>query len=176
MRIVLGAAGLAACILASQVSAQTVADPRIDRAPLLIASVSQIDTAIVGGRMRERTASQMVDFYPVSGTGFHLSAGLRLFEGRSMLRQNLKAMRDLVYLPYSRSNSGVHWGYRRAPAMMLGYTQAVDRDVSVGIEVGAMLGRATSSMRRFGGDPALHRDNGRGGANSIAHLLVGVSF
>jgi hypothetical protein len=175
MRELIWAAGLAACVLAPHASAQTVPDPRLDHAPLLTATFTQTDTIVAGGQMRERAASQMADFYPTGGTGFHLSAGLRLFEARSMLRQNLKAMRDLVYLPWSRSNSGVHWGYRRVPSLMAGYTRSLDEAVSVGIEVGAMLGRATGSMRRFGGEP-LRRGAGRDGTNPIVHLLVGVQF
>jgi hypothetical protein len=176
MRIDLGAAILAACFLIPHASAQTVVDPQLDRAPLLTATFTDSDTLVTGGRMRNRPASAMADFYPVRGTGFHLSAGLRFFEARSMLRQNLKEMRDLVYLPWSVGNSGVHWGYRRVPSMAIGYTQAVDEDVTVGIEVGAMMGRATSSIRRFGQDPSIRRNDGRHGANPIVHLLVGVKF
>jgi hypothetical protein len=173
MRNMLWMAGAAVCILAPHASAQTIVDPQLDRVPVLSATITITDTAVAGGRMRNRAASQMADFYPVDGTGFHLSAGLRFFESRSMLRQNVKAMRDLVYLPRS-GNAGVHWGYRRVPAMAVGYTQSLDRDVVLGIEVGAMLGRATSSMRRFGQGGERRRDGG--GPNSIVHLMLGVSF
>jgi hypothetical protein len=171
MRNMLWAAGLAACVLAPHAAAQTDRDPRLPSVPVLSAAIAITDTAVTSGRVRNRAASQMADFYPIDGTGFHLSAGLRFFEARSMLRQNMKAMRDLVYLPYSRSNSGVHWGYRRVPSMAIGYTQSLDKHVNLGIEVGAMLGRATGSMRRFAGER-----KGRGGANPIVHLVVGVNF
>ena len=174
MRIVLGAAGFAACILASHAAAQTDMDPRLPSVPPLSATITITDTAVTGGRGRNRAASQMADFYPIDGTGFHLSAGLRFFEARSMLRQNMKAMRELVYLPYSRSNSGVHWGYRRVPSMAIGYTQSLDRQVTLGIEVGAMLGRATGSIRRFGQGGERRRESG--GPNSIVHLVFGVGF
>ena len=174
MRIGLAGAVLAASFLVPHAAAQTAVDPQLTRAQLLTATLIQTDTTVTNGRMRNRPASAMADFYPIDGTGFHLSAGLRFFESRSMLRQNLKAMRDLVYLPYSRSNSGVHWGYRRVPAMAVGYTQPLDQGTFVGIEVGAMLGRATGSMRRFGQGGERRRE-GRG-PNSIVHLMFGVSF
>lgn len=175
MRNMLWAAGLGACMLAPHAAAQTTMDPRMPSVPVLSATIGITDTAVTGGRVRNRAASQMADFYPIDGTGFHLSAGLRFFEARSMLRRNMKAMRDLVYLPYSRSNSGVHGGYRRVPSMAIGYTQSLDKNVNLGVEVGAMLGRATGPMRRFGGE-RVGRGGGRGGANPIVHLVVGVNF
>lgn len=160
-----------ACILAPSAAAQTAADPRL---PLLTATITQTDTAVTSGRMRNRNASAMADFYPVDGTGFHLSAGLRFFESRSMLRRNLKEMRDLVYLPRSVGNAGVHWGYRRVASMAVGYTQPLDEDVSLGIEVGAMMGRAINRGRRLG--PRTGDGRRETGPNSIVHLVLDVNF
>lgn len=176
MRIAFWLAGLAGSLLAPYAAAQTVVDPQLDHTPVLTATFTQTDT-LVTGRVRQRVASQMADFYPMDGSGFHLSAGLRMFEGRSMLRQNMKAMRDLVYLPYSRSNSGVHWGYRRVAAVTMGYTQSFDEDVSVGIEAGAMMGRALSrGGRRLGSGSGEGDGRRNGGPNSIVHLVLNVNF
>ncbi|MES2444575.1 MAG: hypothetical protein V4574_17250 [Pseudomonadota bacterium] len=175
MRIVLGIGGLAACILASDAAAQIAA-------PALPASSQTLSsTAIIPGqaapeqRIRRRAASSMVDFFPVDGQGFHLSGGLRFFNSTSFWRHTAKSTRGLLFVPRSLGNSGIRWGYRRTPSMALGYSQALDEDVVLGFEVGAMLGRATSSMRRFGPrDP--DRRRGGGGANSIAHLVFDVKF
>jgi hypothetical protein len=175
MRIILGAGLLAASFLVPRAAAQTAAYPLLEPAPTLTATITESDTLVTSGRVRNRSFSSMADFYPFESNGFHLSAGLRFFEARSMLRQNEKAMRDLVYLPRSVGNAGVHWGYRRVASMAIGYTQPLDRDVSVGLEVGTMMGHAISSGRRFG--PRLPGDGRReSGPNSIVHLLVNVNF
>lgn len=174
MRIALGAGLLAASFLIPRAAAQTAAYPLLERTPVLIASFTESDTLVTGARVRNRDASSMADFFPFDGKGFHLSAGLRFFEGRSMLRQNQKAMRDLVYLPRSVGNAGVHWGYRRVASMAVGYTQPLDEDVSIGFEVGEMMGRAINRGRRPGvrlGDG--RRDNG---PNSIVHVVLDVNF
>lgn len=173
MRIAMGMGILAAAVLGPHAVAQTAADPQLTRAPILSATITP-DSTVTVGRVHSRHDSGMADFYPVEGAGFHLSAGLTFFERRSMMRRNLKTMRDLVYLPYSVGNSGVHWGYRRVPSFAAGYSQPLDKDVTLGIEVGAMLGRAINRGRR----PGVRIGDGRrdAGANEIVHLVLDVSF
>lgn len=178
MRIWVGAGLLAATFMVPHAAAQTDAYPLLDHTPTLSATLTTSDDTVTAGRVHARYMSSMGDFYPAGDdSGFHVSAGLGLFERRSMLRQNLEEMRDLVYLPYTRSNSGVHWGYRRVATIAAGYTQPIDDNVSLGIEAGAMMGRALSrGGRRMGLRRLADGDGPHSGPNPVVHLVLDVNF
>lgn len=175
MRIVPALAGLAGCIFAPHAFAQ--AGTSLPASAQTISAIVVVpDHPLVGSgeRFRRRADSAMADFYPIDGIGVHLSGGMRFFNNASFLRDAAKSTGGLLYQPRSLGNSGMRWGYRRTPAMAVGYTQSLDKDVVLGVEIGAMAGRATSPIRRFGLS-GRRRDGGHG-ANSVVHLVLGFKF
>ncbi len=178
MRIVPVLTAFAALAMAQAAAAQRVivvlpASARTVSRVVILQPLQPIKTE---ERMRPRATGSMVDIYPIDGTGFHLSGGLRFFSNRSYLRETAHATRDLLYLPRTPGNPGNRWGYRRTPSMALGYTQTLDNDMFVGLEVGTIMGRATSANRRFGPRGLGRHGPDSGGPNSIVHFDFGVRF
>ena len=89
-------------------------------------------------RVHSRIVGQMIDFFPAGDHGFHLSAGTRLFNPRTME----VATRSLIASQRRLNIPGMKTTMRRTPALTVGYTDRIDPDTSVGFEVGAMKGRA----------------------------------
>jgi len=101
------------------------------------------------GMVRKRFVGTMVDFYPLGGEGFHLSAGGRLDNRRKV--KDLVTTNALLYAPrgFSTQKSGLS---RLASTMTVGYGSSPEPGVSVGLEAGAMLEHgdpATRELNRF---------------------------
>lgn len=131
-------------------------------------------------RMHPRFSTAMVDFYPVEGKGFHLSAGSRFFARRNFMLEADNATRGLIYVPRG-GGGGLRGGFKRfTPAATFGYTGDIAEGVSLGLEAGARLGRAFNGMprlRRFALDAS---GEGRRGdeskANPMVNMVFGVRF
>lgn len=123
-------------------------------------------------RLQQRIASSMVEFYPVGDSGFHLSAGTRLYDTRA---GEQATNRGLMVAPRPLNAPGGKIGLKRTPALTMGYTGSAADGTSIGLEVGAMKGRAYTDANdmarrtraeRIGGNPV----------NPMINLVVGRRF
>lgn len=125
--------------------------------------------------VQPRVTGSMIDFYPDRSGGFHLSAGTRLYDVAGATGAS-RAAGGLLRTPRPGNAPGARAGLKRTPAVTLGYTGVVDDDTSVGVEVGAMTGRAytttTDMVRRSRAD----RGGGDGPVNPMVNLVVGRRF
>lgn len=123
-------------------------------------------------RIHQRIASSMVDFYPVGTSGFHLSAGTRMYDPRA---GEQLTNRGLIPAPRQLNVPGGRAGLRRTPALTMGYTGEIADGATLGIEVGAMRGRvysnATDAARLTRADRG-----GRNPVNPMVNLVVGRRF
>ena len=92
----------------------------------------------------------MVEYYPLDGKGFHLSAGTHLYSPRSAA--NEKTANDLLYPATSRGARPMpRVGLRSTPAATVGYTGKLDSTTALGVEMGAMKGRNYATEREISG-------------------------
>ena len=126
--------------------------------------------------LRQRLATAMMEYYP-SGHGLHFSAGIRMFERTNFLRDADLATHGLLYNPRGMNADGVRAGFRRyTPAVAMGYSRDVARGLTIGLEGGAMMGRANNSMPRSFRLAATGSSDERNGFNPIANMVVGWHF
>ncbi|HVF95379.1 MAG TPA: hypothetical protein VM900_13785 [Sphingomonas sp.] len=124
-------------------------------------------------RLQPRFVSAMIDFYPISGRGFHVSAGSRFSARRNFAAEAENAARGLIYQP--RGGGGtLRAGFKRfAPAMTLGYTGDVAPGMTLGLEAGARMGRAFTAMPRLRGDD---RFGDIATPNPLVNMVWGLRF
>ncbi|MDH7971687.1 hypothetical protein QH494_05785 [Sphingomonas sp. AR_OL41] len=134
----------------------------------------QIDAA---GRVRQRLRSSMMEFYP-SGDGFHVAAGVRMFERQNFFNDAQRVTHGLLYNPRGTNAESIRAGFRSyTPAMTMGYTRTVSEGLTLGLEGGALLGRAASAMPRSFRLAATGSNGGdHGGINPVANMVVGFHF
>ncbi|MGU3315566.1 hypothetical protein ACLBWH_08450 [Sphingomonas sp. M6A6_1c] len=123
-------------------------------------------------KTHQRLGSSMVEFYPVGASGFHLSAGTRMYDPRA---GEQSTGRGLIGAPRQPNVPGGRAGLRRTPALTLGYAGALADRTRIGVEIGAMKGsayaNATDATRRLRGE------RGAGNpVNPMVHLVVGRRF
>lgn len=123
-------------------------------------------------RLHQRVASSMVEFYPVGDSGFHLSAGTRLHDTVAGAKA---ANRGLIGSPRGLGAPGSRMGLKRTPALTMGYSGTAADGTTIGLEVGAMKGRAYTDANaiarraraeRIGGNPV----------NPMVNLVVSRRF
>jgi hypothetical protein len=155
------------------VEAKLAPDFRV-RGDVLTTSASLDPFADPSGQMRHRFASSMIDYYPLGGSGFRVSAGMRFFAVPNFLKDAEKATAGLLYNPRQLgSGAGIRTGFnRRTPAATLGYTGTI-KNAMFGFEVGSLLGNANATMPRA---MRMLSDRGTGGVNPIANVVVGLRF
>src|SRR3569623_390905 len=124
-------------------------------------SVSLLDDPV---HVRQRLRSSMLEFYP-SGDGFHIGAGLRMFERQNFFADAQRVTHGVLYNPRGLGDEAPRAGFRR-------YTH----DVTRGLEGGAMLTRATASMPRSYRLATTGGIGDRGGFNPVANMVVGYRF
>ena len=125
-------------------------------------------------RIHRRLAGSMIEYYPVDGEGFHLSAGTRLYAPRRDA--------DATALPgrapgaagrsASRQGAGPALGLRNTPAATVGYTGRIDGSTAIGVEMGALKGRSFATTREMS-DPGAGRDKA---INPMVNLTIGHRF
>jgi hypothetical protein len=114
------------------------------------------------GSFRRRLAGAMFDFFPVAGSGFHLSAGTRLFQRRNFLGETEASARGLMAGPRAIGGATTYRaGFKKFnPAITAGYSLAVSKLAQVGVEAGALMGSAYSGpagLARFA--PGYHGEH-----------------
>lgn len=131
-------------------------------------------------RVHQRLAGSMIDFYPMDGQGFRLSAGSRFYDVRgassgSQIAGPDASARALLAVPRTAGAPGGKAGLKRStPALTMGYAGTLGAATDVGLEVGAMKGRAyatTADIARSGA----HEDGG-GKVNPVVSVVLGRHF
>ena len=125
------------------------------------------------GPMQRRFASSMIDYYPLNGSGLHLSGGMKFFSVANFVRDAEKATGGLLYMPrLPGMGTGVRTGFnRRTPAATVGYSGTY-KNAMFGREMGTLVGTANADLPRSYRALSEHR----GGLNPIANLVVGMKF
>jgi hypothetical protein len=122
-------------------------------------------------RIHQRIASSMIDFYPVGSSGFHLSAGTKLYDPRV---GEQATNRGLMVAPKQPNVPGSKIGLKRTPALTLGYSGELAERTSIGIEVGAMKGRAYNNASDL--TRRTRADRIGNPVNPMVNLVVGRRF
>ncbi|MCU6455559.1 hypothetical protein LPN01_15880 [Sphingomonas sp. A2-49] len=139
----------------------------------------RLRVAVVAGapgprdHVQQRIASSMIDVYPLGTSGFHLSAGTKMYDprvGEEATNRGLMSPRRQTNIP------GGRLGMRRTPAFTFGYTGEIVDRTTMGIEVGAMMGHAyntsaADATRRLRGE----RPAGNP-VNPMVNVVVGRRF
>jgi hypothetical protein len=119
----------------------------------------------------------MTDVYPFAGAGFHVSAGSRYFQRANFWSAAEQATRGLLFNPRSRGGGGVATGYRgRTWALTAGYDVELLPRLVVGIEGGALKGRAINPGPRGRMFRADDRKANRAGLNPLATFAIRFAF
>lgn len=127
--------------------------------------------------VRPRFFKGMTDLYPLSGVGLHLSVGSRYFARPQYWNTVEDATHGLILNPQWRGGGGVANGFRRRTwAMTAGYDAEILPQLVVGIEGGALKGRAISPGPRGQVYRLGDRGMNRVGVNPIATLAVRYAF
>ena len=128
--------------------------------------------------VRPRFVGGMVDIYPSSSSGFRLSTGTRYFSRANFWVAAEQTTRGLLYDPHwSRGGRGLARGFRRyTPAVTLGYDLQPLRGLVVGLEGGALNGRAIQPVGPGRGVFREQRLAGRSGLNEVATLSARLAF
>ena len=126
--------------------------------------------------MRQRLRSSMFEFYP-SGDGFHIGAGIKMFERVNLLGDSARISHGLIYNPRGLGDEGPRSGYRGyQPAVTMGYTRQLSHALTLGIEGGTMLTHANNTMPRSFRLATTGSTSQGGGLNPVANLVASVKF
>lgn len=132
------------------------------------------------GALRHRFASAMIDLYPVSRSGFHLSFGTRFFRRWSIQRDQQEATRGLLFVPRLPRGGFGQRGFRRATAAAtFGYTQLVGHNLMLGVEGGTLLGHVVQPLphgNRLAGLPGERDRNANMRMNPVLNFTVAYAF
>jgi hypothetical protein len=126
--------------------------------------------------MRQRLRSSMLEFYP-SGDGFHVGAGIRMFERQNFFGDAQRITHGMLYNPRGLGDEAPRAGFRGyTPAITAGYSRNLARGFTIGVEGGAMLTRANAAMPRSYRLATTGGIGDRGGFNPVANMVATVSF
>jgi hypothetical protein len=127
--------------------------------------------------VRPRFLGGMIDLYPSEHSGFRLSVGTRYFGRPNFWIAAEQATGGLLYDPHmTRGGRGLSRGFRRStPAMTLGYDREISKGFVLGLEGGALSGRAIMPTRPSRWSAAGVRDGGFG-LNPVATMSARFAF
>ena len=157
------------------------ADAMFRLAPLSMPAIGAspaIATTDLSGGFRHRFTGNMMEYYPLAGSGFHLSGGSRLFQRRNFSAETTNSAQGaLAVTRITTQSAATRAGFKRFnPVATAGYTLALSSMAQVGVEAGAMMSNAFANApglpRRGAGyrsDTAFHPD-------AIANLVFGMHF
>jgi hypothetical protein len=127
--------------------------------------------------LRMRLGGSIVDYYPIGGQGFRLSAGLRLFVRHNFVREAEKVSGQRLSPP--RGFPGFGSGVRRyTPAAMFGYNLSLGPEASLGFEGGAVAGRLDAMAPGLDGRHPLAAVSmyRRSGINPVIRTALAMRF
>lgn len=129
------------------------------------------------GMVRPRYFKGMTDIYPVAGLGLHVSIGSRYFARPNYWNTVEEVSRGIIVNPQWRGGGGVPTGFRRRTwAMTAGYDAEVLPNLVIGLEGGALRGRAINPGPRGQVYRLRDRAMNRAGLNPIATLAIRYAF
>ena len=159
-------------LMAGEISRRTVPLSANFRVRVDTTSESVGPANAIRDRVRQRFSGSMVDFYPLDGKGFRLSAGAHLYTPKTQTVDSARTSREALYSAAAADRSTPRFGLRSTPAATVGYTGTIDHDTDVGFEMGALKGRSYA-MERDLGQPGRGRD---AAVNPMVNLVVGHRF
>jgi hypothetical protein len=118
---------------------------RLDPGTVALRPAGESDTQ--PSLVRRRFAGTMVDFYPLGGEGFRLSAGGRLDNRRKA--NGLVTSNALLYAPKGFAGRKGGSIKKLASAMTAGYGASPATGLSLGVEAGAVMERGDPSTREL---------------------------
>ncbi|HEX4692989.1 hypothetical protein [Sphingomonas sp.] len=132
----------------------------------------------IAAMVRPRFVPGMLDIYPSATSGFRLSIGNRYFNKVNYTAAAEQASHGLLYDPHMvRGGIGLMRAFRRyTPALTIGYDVAMAPRLVVGLEGGALSGRAINQGprgRAFRNDDRLAS---HAGLNPIATFAIRYAF
>lgn len=135
----------------------------------------------INDMVRPRFVGGMIDIYPSSGSGFRFSAGTRYFARTNYWVAAEQTTRGLLYDPHwQRGGRGLARGFRRyTPAVTMGYDLQPAPGLVIGLEGGALTGRAIMPVgpgRGVSRDRRLGMDTSPSGLNAVATFSTRLSF
>jgi len=127
--------------------------------------------------VRPRFVGGMIDLYPTERSGIRLSVGTRYFARPNFWIAAEQATGGLLYDPHmTRGGRSLSRGFRRStPAMTLGYDREVSKGLVVGLEGGALSGRAIMPTWPSRWSATGVRDGGFG-LNPVATMSARFAF
>jgi len=131
----------------------------------------------VNDMVRPRFTGGMVDIYPTTKVGLRFSVGTRYFARANFWLAAEQATRGILFDPHmTRGGRGLIRNFRRyTPVATVGYDISPANGLVIGIEGGALSGRAIPTVRTprmgFG---AANRD--RPGLNKVVNLSARIAF
>ena len=130
------------------------------------------------GALHRRLTGVMFDFFPVAGSGFHLSAGTRLFQRRNFLAETEASARGLLAGPRAVGGATTYRaGFKKFnPAITAGYSLAMGKLTQVGIEAGALMSSAYSGPSGLARFAPGYRGEHDVRPNAVAQLTFGTRF
>jgi hypothetical protein len=176
LKIVAGASLIAWLVPTAALAGGGGADRRRAPAPTdfrLHATATAKATPLVdapGGQLRTGFGNGQVELYPFAGSGFHLSAGGRLYGRTGRPRNDNEQARLLA----GTRGTGLRSGRRSSPAALVGIARNVGDGLALGVDGGAALGRldnAPSRLRLSG-----HEGGGDGRVNEVGRVTMRYRF
>ena len=127
---------------------------------------------------RRFTGATMMEFYPVAASGFHLSAGARLYSRRNFTKETEDSAHGALAVTRSISAPmATRPGFRRFnPAVTAGYTMALSAMTRIGIEGGAMMGHLFASTPGLPHHAFGFTSENAFRPNPVANLVFGMHF
>ena len=123
-----------------------------------------------GGQLRTGFGNSQVELYPFANSGFHLSAGGRLYGRTGRPRTDNEQARLLA----GPRGPGLRSGRRSSPAALVGIAREVGDGLAVGVDGGAALGRidnAPGRLRLTG-----RESGGDGRVNEVGRVTMRYRF
>ena len=127
---------------------------------------------------RRFTGVSMMEFYPVANSGFHLSAGSRLYSRRNFSKETEDSAHGLLATTRINAAPIVSKASLRKfnPAITAGYTMALSAMTRIGVEGGAMMGRMFASTPGLPHHAFGYTSENSFRPNAVANLVFGMHF
>jgi hypothetical protein len=142
------------------------------------APATSIVTTVLAGGLRHRFTGNMIEFYPVAGSGFHLSGGSRLFARRNFAAETENSAHGALAVTRITTQSAVtRAGFKRFnSAATAGYTMPLSSMAQIGVEAGAMMSHAFANAPGLPRHGAGYRSDTAFHPDAIANLVFGMHF
>ena len=125
------------------------------------------------------TGNSMMEFYPVAGSGFHLSGGSRLYSRRNFNKETEDSAHGALAVTRVTGGSPImsKSSFRKFnPAMTAGYSLVLSKVAQIGLEGGAMMGHLFAAAPGLPHHAFGYRTDNGLRPNAVANLVFGLHF